>query len=149
MRTIQGNQGNLFVVMFISGLNSLMIVTTSHNKVHVWNVLFTWSWSKSQMTPETWPQLRIQTGTVPVKRIHIKKMSVVLLGCVYHSENKAWLLKSLSLHHLKHIHYTLSLAAINGSSYGTEHPRPADSVTIKRIVCCSICYGCMLLISTC
>ena len=39
----------------------------------------------------------------------------------YHSENKPWLLNTLSLHHLEDIHHTLTLAAVNGGSYGTEH----------------------------
>ena len=68
------------------------------------------------------PQLQTQTGTVPeIEYTQQKNECSVVIGCVYHSENKVCLLKSLSLHRLKHIHYTLSLAAINGSSYGAEH----------------------------
>ena len=41
--------------------------------------------------------------------------------CTHHCENKPWLLNTLSLHHLEDIHHTLTLAAVNGGSYGTEH----------------------------
>ena len=47
----------------------------------------------------------------------------------HHCEDKAGFLDTLCFHHLKHIHYTLSLTAVNGGSYGTEHARPTDSVT--------------------
>ena len=51
------------------------------------------------------------------------------MSYTHHCEDKTWFLDTLGLHHLEHIHHTLSLAAINGGSYGTEHPRPADTVT--------------------
>ena len=41
--------------------------------------------------------------------------------CTNHCQNKPWLLNTLSLHHLEDIHHTLTLAAVNGGSYGTEH----------------------------
>ena len=49
-------------------------------------------------------------------------MYIVLCMCyTHHCENKTWLLNTLSLHHLKDIYYTLSLALVNGGGYGTEH----------------------------
>ena len=39
----------------------------------------------------------------------------------HHCEDKTWFLDMLCFHHLKHIHHTLSLTAVNGGSYGTEH----------------------------
>ena len=79
-----------------------------------------------QRTPGTWAQPQTQTDTAPVNEIVTQRVSG--LG-THHCENKTWLLDTLSLHHLEHIHHTLSLTAINGGSYGTEHARPTDSVT--------------------
>ena len=42
--------------------------------------------------------------------------------CTHHCLNKSRFLNTLSLYHLEHIHHTFSLAAVNGGSYGTEHP---------------------------
>ena len=56
-------------------------------------------------------------------------ISVTVIIITHCCENKAWLLHTLSLHHLKYVYNALTLAAVNGGSYGTEHSRPADSVT--------------------
>ena len=56
-------------------------------------------------------------------------LTLVMWCHIYHCENKPWLLNTLSFYHLEDIHHTLTLAAVNGGSYGTEHSWPADSVT--------------------
>ena len=39
-----------------------------------------------------------------------------------------------SLDHLEHIHHSLCLTAVNGGSYGTEHPTATHCVTMEVIV---------------
>ena len=84
-----------------------------------------------------WVQLQTQTGTAPAYGVTCESMEidisivqkVMWWHNTHHCENKPWLLNTLSLHHLEDIHHTLTLAAVNGGSYGTEHSWPADSVT--------------------
>ena len=53
--------------------------------------------------------------------------------CTYHSADSSRFLDPEGLHHLKHIHHSLSLAALNGGGYGTEHARAAHCVTVEGI----------------
>ena len=47
----------------------------------------------------------------------------------YHIEDGSRFLYPESLHHLKDVHHSLCLAALNGGCYGTEHPRVTHCVT--------------------
>ena len=49
-----------------------------------------------------------------------------LTHCIEHS---SWFVYPESLDHLEHIHHSLCLTAINGGSYGTEHPTATHCVT--------------------
>ena len=51
---------------------------------------------------------------------------------IYHSEYAAWFLDAESLHHLKHIHNTLSLAALNHIHQSAEHSRTTHCVTERE-----------------
>ena len=48
-----------------------------------------------------------------------------------------------SLDHLEHIHHSLCLAAVNGGSYGTEHPTTTHCITVEVIIL-NIGLGCKL-----
>ena len=63
----------------------------------------------------------------PIGLLVSRNLNIIISA--HHCEKKAWLLRTLSLHHLKYVHHALTLAAVNGGSYDTEHPRPADSIT--------------------
>ena len=47
----------------------------------------------------------------------------------HHCENGSWFLDPQCLHHLEHVHHSLSLAALDGGGNGTEHTRAANSIT--------------------
>ena len=120
--------GILYTIYSLS--NYVAVHYCSHRSVK-FNI--TWSWSMFQRTPGTWAQPQTQTGTAPVNEIVTQKSDEWFEWWgTHHCENMTWLLDTLGLHHLEHIHHTLSLTAINGGSYGTEHARPADSVTGER-----------------
>ena len=57
---------------------------------------------------------------------------VQLVFYVPYSEHSAWFLHPESLDNLEDIHHSLNLAALNGSGYGTEHPRTTHCITAKR-----------------
>ena len=51
------------------------------------------------------------------------------VGQTDHTEHSSWFVYSESLDHLEHIHHSLCLTAVNGGSYGTEHPTATHCVT--------------------
>ena len=60
----------------------------------------------------------------------------------HHCENGSWFLDPQCIHHLEHVHHSLSLAALDGGGNGTEHTRAANSITVqgekieKEVQCC-------------
>ena len=49
----------------------------------------------------------------------------------HHRENGSWFLDPQCFHHLKYIHHSLGLAALDGGGNGTEHTRAANSITVQ------------------
>ena len=102
------------------------------------------------MTPNMLAQPRGSTCTGSVMEevvaLLVDVSNLVKLYKSHHIEHSSWFVCPESLDHLEHIHHSLCLTAVNGGSYGTEHPTATHCVTVERCIIYTVGIQCVVYI---